>query len=113
MPLDLKKVAAFIRTAETDDLLDRVTVYRGNMEPAAVDLMENELWRRGLTPEQVAEHRESRANALRHPDGTAVKCHFCDRPAVERSWGWHRLWGKVPLFPRLFSRCDEHAAKSA
>ena len=43
MELDLNKVARYIRRAETEELLDRVTVYRDGMEPAAVDLMENEL----------------------------------------------------------------------
>ena len=54
MPLELRPVAEYIRRATTEDLLDRVTVYRDDMEPAAVDLMENELWRRGLTRELMA-----------------------------------------------------------
>ena len=33
------------------------------------------------------------------PDGTAVRCSFCHRPAVAEGWGWHRLWGVLPLFP--------------
>ena len=69
--------------AETEELLDRVTVYREGMEPAALDLMEGELDRRGVTRAQIAEHdAKQRAAAIMLPDGTAMRCSFCDRPAV-------------------------------
>jgi len=107
--LDLKRVAEYIRKAETEELLDRVTVYRKGMEPAALDLMEGELDRRGVTREQIAEHGMARwANAIRLPDGTAMRCSFCDRPAVVRMWGWRRLFGRVPVFPRRFAYCGGH-----
>jgi hypothetical protein len=107
--LDLHKVADYIRRAKTEELLDRVTVYRDGMEPAAVDLMENELARRGLSPEEIEDHdRRQRESALFHDDGTAVRCSFCERPAVLRAWGWHRLWGSVPVFPRRFAYCELH-----
>lgn len=107
MELDLHKVVAFVRRAETEELLDRVTVYREGMEPAALDLMENELARRGLTPEAIAAHdRARRETAILLDDGTALRCSFCERPAVVRAWAWHRLWGRVPVFPRRFSYCS-------
>jgi hypothetical protein len=105
---DLKTVAAFIRTAETEDLLDRVTVYRDEMEPAAVDLMENELWQRGLTRTDVDSHAESRSHLIRRGDGTIRRCELCDRPAASYRWGWHKLYGKVPLFPKFLARCEVH-----
>ena len=106
---DLKAVARYIRKAETEELLDRVTVYRAGMEPAALDLMEGELDRRGVTRDQIAEHDAARrATAILHPDGTAVRCSFCDRPAVVRAWGWHRLFGRLPIFPRRFALCAVH-----
>jgi hypothetical protein len=106
---DLKAVAKYIRKAETEDLLDRVTVYREGMEPAALDLMEGELDRRGVTREQIAEHDASRrATAILLADGTALRCSFCDRPAVVRAWGWHWLFGRLPIFPKLFARCAVH-----
>ncbi len=108
---DLKTVAAFIRKAETEDLLDRVTVYREEMEPAAVDLMENELWQRGLTREAVDAHAEQRAKTIRRGDGTIRRCELCDRPAVSYRWGWHKLYGKIPLFPCFLPRCEEHGGK--
>ena len=109
MELDLRKVAAYVRRAETEELLDRVTVYRDGMEPAAIDLMENELARRGLSPEAIAAHdRARRETAILLDDGTAVRCSFCERPAVARDWGWHRLWGRVPVFPRRFWYCEVH-----
>ncbi len=135
MDLDLKTVAAFIRKAETEELLDRVTVYRDGMEPAAVDLMENELARRGYKPDAIAEHgRQRRETVLFHEDGTAIACSLCRRPAVVRIRGWYRigarsgfyaatdsmvpnviqlvgrkLLGWLPLFPWTFFYCDEHA----
>jgi len=116
MSIDLKPVAEFIRKADTEDLLDRVTVYRESMEPAAVDLMENELWRRGITPEQMANHAANRAGVVRRTDGSAVRCthrdrsrgFFCDRPAMSVRWHWYRIWGKVPAFPWPLPRCREH-----
>ena len=109
MELDLHKVAAYIRRARTEELLDRVTVYRDGMEPAAVDLMENELARRGLTPEEIEDHdRTRRESAILLDDGTAQPCSFCERPAVCRGWAWHRLWGYVPVIPRRFSYCEVH-----
>lgn len=113
MELDLHKVAAYVRRAQTEELLDRVTVYRDGMEPAALDLMANELARRGLTPEEIDAHdRTRRATAILHDDGTALRCSFCERPAVTRVWAWHRLWGRVPVFPRRFSYCELHQPSS-
>jgi len=109
---DLKRVAEFIRRADTEELLDRVTVYREGMEPAALDLMEMELDRRGITREAMAEHdRARRETAIMLSDGTALRCNFCDRPAVVQARGWHRLFGRVPVFPRVFARCAEHASQ--
>ncbi len=113
LAFDLKQVAAFVRAAETEDLLDRVTVYRAGMESAALDLMEAELDRRGVTRSDIADHHIARrAAAILLPDGTALRCHFCPRPAVVRGWGWHRLFGVLPLFPRVYARCEVHS-KSA
>ena len=114
MRLDLRAVAAFVRGADTEELLDRVTVYRAGMEPAALDLMEAELDRRGVTRSDIADHHIARhETAIMLPDGTALRCHFCPRPAVVRGWGWHRLFGVVPIFPRVFARCDRHLPPAA
>jgi hypothetical protein len=114
MTLDLRPVAGYIRRAPTEELLDRVTVYREGMEPAAVDLMENELWHRGLTPERVAAHEAERRKAIViGADGLVVRCAFCDRPARTKRWGWHKLFGRVPVFPRLFPRCGVHGPAAA
>jgi len=45
---------------------------------------------------------------LMDPDGVALKCTYCDRPAVIRGWGWHRLWGVLPVFPRHLNWCEIH-----
>jgi len=110
MGLNLKTVAEFVRKADTEDLLDRVTVYRDGMEPAAVDLMENELWRRGVTPEELAEHDEGRRQrVVMSEEGYVLRCLYCDRPAVSRRWGLHWIgkFFKIP-FPWLLSRCAFH-----
>jgi hypothetical protein len=110
MELNLKRVAEYIRSAATEDLLDRVTIYREGMEPAALDLMENELDRRGITREEIAEHdAKRRETAIMLPDGTAMRCHFCDRPAVAHKRRWHRAFGLVPVFPKVFACCEFHS----
>jgi hypothetical protein len=107
--LDLKNVAEFARGAETEDLLDRVTVFRDQMEPAAIEVFEAELDRLGITPEDIDRHVIDREVAgIVTRDGFAVRCTWCDRPAVERRWGWHRLWGLIPVFPRRIARCEVH-----
>lgn len=109
MRLNLRAVAANMRRATTEELLDRVTVFRNAMEPAAVDLIEGELARRGLSDDDIREHERGRREVMMvDADGTAVRCSFCNRPAVSTGRGWHRLWGRVPLFPRLFARCEVH-----
>ena len=110
MNLDLRIVAENIRKTDTEELLDRVTVYRAGMEPAAVDLIYAELSNRGVHEDQIAEHHHQRqTDVLFQADGTAIVCSFCDRPAIVQAQGWHKLWGKVPLFPRLLAYCDRHA----
>lgn len=113
MRFDLRRVAEYIRRADTEELLDRVTVYREGMEPAALDLMEGELDRRGVTRAQIADHGAERwATAIRLPDGTAMRCSFCNRPAVAKARGWYRLFKRIPVFPRVFARCAIHGPKS-
>jgi hypothetical protein len=104
-----ERVRANVRQAKTDDLLDRVTVYRAGMEPEALIIIEDELHRRGVRTADVGAHaarREQEVFLL--PDGTAVPCSFCHSPAVAHGWDWHRMWGVLPLFPRPFYYCTEH-----
>ena len=113
MKLNLRKVAEFIRRAETEELLDRVTIYRAGMESAALDLMEHELDRRGVSMEMIANHGENRLlTAILLPDGTALRCSFCVRPAIIRARGWQKLFGRVPIFPRFFAYCKNHQNRS-
>jgi hypothetical protein len=113
MHFDVRRVAENVRRASTEDLLDRATVYSGGMEPAALDLIRGELDRRGMTADDVIDHWERRrAVVILRADGTALRCSFCDRPAVLRARGWYRLSGVIPLFPRLFNYCDQHCPSS-
>ena len=115
MQFDIRRVAEYVRRADTEDLLDRVTIYGGGMEPAALDLMRDELDRRGVSADEILDHyQKRRATVILLDDGTAMRCSFCDRPAVLRRFGWHRLWDRIPLFPRVFAYCDRHrSAKRA
>jgi hypothetical protein len=118
MQYDREKVRENVRQAETEDLLDRVTVYRADMEPDALYVIEEELRRRGVTAADIDAHARRREEAgLCEDGGMSARCSFCDRPAVTRGWGWHRyggrwlpqsLRGRLPLFPRPFWYCDTH-----
>jgi hypothetical protein len=109
MHFDPERVRRNVREATTEDLLDRATVYRAGMEPEALEIIDAELRKRGLTAGQIADHaQERRAETRPLPDGTVVRCSFCYRPAVAEGWGWHRLWGLVPIFPRFYYYCSEH-----
>ncbi len=108
MEMNLERVRTNVEQATTEDLLDRATIYRHEMEPDALDLIDRELARRNVTQHVVEEHLADRGDVLSRADGTIVVCSFCHRPAIESAIGWHRLFGKVPLFPRLISRCELH-----
>jgi len=108
MEFDLERVRANVQNATTEDLLDRATVYRLGLEPAALPLILEELRTRGVTPEAVVAHEGGRGDVLYDTSGTAQKCHFCYKPAVVREWGWHRMFGQLPLFPRIFYLCGDH-----
>ena len=106
--LDLNAVEANVVRAETEDLLDRATVYRNGMEPEALSLIDVELRARGIGEADLAAHLERRARTVYGSDGLAVKCGKCARPAAARKWGWHRLWGVLPVFPRPLAFCEIH-----
>lgn len=114
MPSHIQRVAEFVRHADTEELLDRVTVYREDMEGFAVELMEAELDRRGITPEEISEfHRLRLATALRDREGHVIRCLLCDRPATGRGWGWLTMFaGTVPVIPWKFAYCDLHIQRS-
>jgi hypothetical protein len=108
LELDLERVKRNVQQSDTEDLLDRATVYRDGMEPAALELVDAELRARGVGDAAIAEHRRRRAGTIYASDGLALKCSKCQKPAVVRRWGWHRLWGVLPLFPRPLAFCEEH-----
>jgi hypothetical protein len=109
LEFDANRVRLNARQATTEDLLDRLTVYRTGMEPEALPIIEAELRERGVGAEQIAAHEEQRMQETTLlADGTAARCSYCHRPAVAEGWGWHRLWGVCPVFPRHFRYCSEH-----
>ena len=108
MELDLGRVRENVRKSSTEDLLDRVTVYRSGVDPAALPVILEELRARGVTPEDVVAHERAASGVVHDPEGVARPCSRCRKPAVAVEWGWHRMFGKVPLFPRKFYVCDVH-----
>jgi hypothetical protein len=109
LELDLEKLKANVQKADTEDLLDRATVFRAGMEPAALEVIDAELRARGVGEEAVSAHAARRGQGLIDAEGFAAKCEKCPRPAAVRLWTWHRLWGVLPLFPRRAAFCAEHA----
>src|ERR1700682_6494336 len=98
--LDINRVRSNVAKATTADLLERATVYREEMEPAALDIIETELRRRGGSyQEQAAFGEAHEKTVLHHPDGSAVRCHLCPRAAVGVHWDWWRWFGMVPVIP--------------
>lgn len=113
MLYDLERVKQNIAKAETVELLDRITAFRQGIEPDAVELIEDELVRRGVSADDVLAHGEQlERSAIQRADGTAARCSFCDRPAVAKSWGWHRLWHILPFFPRQYYYCARHLERN-
>jgi hypothetical protein len=108
MDFSVERVRDNVRSASTEDLLDRVTVYREALEPEALPVILEELRERGINPEAIVEHEKTRGEVLVDARGIAHKCSECDRPAVVHEWGWHQLFGKLPVFPRMFWRCEVH-----
>ncbi len=126
MDFDPERVRINARQATTEDLLDRVTVYRKGMEAEAVDIIEEELRDRGVEQEQIEAHAGMRGDVIYDANGIAVCCSFCERPAIHQAWGWHRMQGRglagfvglfgiitlLPLYwPRFMSYCAEHLPK--
>ena len=111
MQLNLDRVRDNVAAATTDDLLARVTVYRAGMEPAALDIIEAELRRRGISPRDMDTYAEAYAMTPRDHRGVALRCARCSRPAVWQGWKMHKLFGILPLFPRRIALCAEHRDK--
>lgn len=106
---DSQRVLANVRHADTLDLLNRVTAFRAGMEPLAIQIIETELHDRGIGPQEIEEHgAQLGPDLIFAEDGCAVRCSFCRQPAVAEGWGWHLLWGKLPVFPRYFFYCCVH-----
>lgn len=109
LSFDIDRCRRNVQAADTADLLDRVTVYRAELEPGAIPIIELELSKRGFAAEAIAQHAMAGTEGLlRAEKGFVRKCSFCPRPAVAEDRGWHRLWGVLPVFPRTFRRCVEH-----
>jgi hypothetical protein len=109
LDFDRKRFGKLAQDMTNEELMDRITVNRAGMEPEAVEMIEAELARRKVRQLEIDAHEaRRRESTVFLPDGTALRCSFCSRPAVGQRWGWHRIWGKIPVFPRRFAYCEEH-----
>jgi hypothetical protein len=109
MKVDPERVRENARKATTEDLLDRVTVYREGMEPEALEVIEKELADRGVGEYDIWAHQEQKGDqVLRDQRGVAEKCSYCRRPAVGEERGWFYLLGLIPLFPQYRRYCEVH-----
>lgn len=108
-PEELAPVSIFAGTATTEELIDRVTAFRADQDDDALRVFESELTRRGVNRESIdSRQRDLNETLVTRADGSALACAFCDRPAEAEIWAWHRLWGKVPIFPRPMAVCPAH-----
>jgi hypothetical protein len=106
---EIAKVEAYAGTATTEELLDRITIFRADHDPEALLRYDRELRHRGIGHAEIERHGETRAeSAIVRKDGSVARCEFCERPAEVSAWKWHRLWGKVPMFPRPMALCERH-----
>ena len=110
---ELEQVRDNARAATTEDLLDRVTAYRGGMEPQALRVIEEELATRGIDTAAILQHEGKVAAVLRDVNGVALTCSYCRRPAVGEEEAdsiglWAGLLTDLPLDhgPRRY--CEEH-----
>ena len=109
-PIRADKRQEYVRGSATPELLDAVTVFRDHLDPDAADQMLAELASRGVGPDDVAAHgRDLRWRVVEGRRGLPAVCDRCRRAATASRVGWHKLWGRVPLFRRTQFTCDEHA----
>jgi hypothetical protein len=114
MLFDQERFRSNIDQASTDDLLDRVTIYRPGMEPQALEAIEDELRHRGVTAREIETHAAKRAHRVIFlSDGMVATCSFCRQPAVATGRGWQRLFGLIPVFPRYFYYCERHEPRGS
>jgi hypothetical protein len=100
MQLDLEKVRIYAKKADNRALLDRVTVFRQGMEPAAIEIIKIELLERAY-----------KDLGIRGPEGLPRLCKKCALPAISREWGWLKVFGFIPLLPWQHLYCEEHKTR--
>lgn len=108
MEFDPARVRENAKKADTPELIDRVTVYRADLDDQALPLLMQELKARGVTPEQIVAHEQSRGAVLTTPAGAARQCSYCSSPALTQGKGWFRLFGLIPVVPRDLYFCAGH-----
>ena len=86
----------------------KITIDSATLFNKALEMIEEELRSRGVGAAEIDAHAaEHGAKVLLDSEGIAQLCSFCHDPAVAEGWGWHYLWGRVPVFPRFFRYCPK------
>lgn len=110
--LNSTKVLQFASKASTRELLDRVTLFRKGMETEAIEILEKELSRRGVSPRDCQEHQEKWApKILWDSEGLPRTCCKCQNPATSLGKAWVRFFGLIPLIPYRAAFCEDHLPK--
>ncbi len=103
-------VRDWVQRADTGELLDRATVLRGELEPSALEWIDTELVRRGVSASEIESHGATLAAACeRRPDGSVRRCWRCGAPATARARRWWRVFGLLPVLPVARPVCGDHA----
>lgn len=114
MKTESGKLLAHAAQMEKEELLDRVTVFRDAMQPEAVEVMEAELARRGVGPDDIHQHlRQMKHRVIHDAHGVPAQCSFCERAAVEQREDFHKLWRLIPVAKRNWYYCERHFAEKA
>jgi hypothetical protein len=112
MEISPAKLLAHVAQMDQEELLDRVTVFREVMRPDAVEVMEAELARRGIGPDEIHQHhRQIKHRVLRDSHGIPAQCSWCERAAVEKREDFHKFWRLIPVAKRIWYYCDRHFAE--
>ena len=112
MEWNAQKLLVNIGKVGTEDLLDRITAYGAGMEPDAIDMIEQELHRRGITAAEIQERQVTcQRECVFDEYGVAKMCSHCRKPAVGEGWRWHMILGRLPVFPRWMCFCKDHLAR--
>ena len=103
-----EQVRKFAALAETNDLIERVTIQRDDLDPEALTIIMQELLSRNISAETVSEYEKSRDKFLYDSQGKPRLCNICGRPAISSIKSWLKFLRIVPIMPITEYCCEAH-----